>query len=139
MQHYGLYLIRALAIVGLLINMHFVYTHNIRKDKKHKHSGLCAGNKCDVLVDSKYANIFSVPNYILSIFYYLGILIVSFTPYFLAEVFKPFVLALVWFIALLSIYLFFVLVFKLKAKCYVCFSSQAINLLIAIIYTVQIL
>ncbi len=134
MQYYTLYLIQLLAFIGLSINLHFIYRHHFKKDKKSKHIKLCAGNKCDLLIESKYANLFFTPNYILSAFYYATILIFSFTPYFLGNV-RYLISAVMWFVAMLSTVLIFILVFKLKAKCIVCLTSMTVNLLIAIIYT----
>lgn len=127
-------LIRILALLGFVLNLHFIYTHHFRRGEKHRHTKLCGGNKCASLVESRYARIFHVPNYFLSVFYYAGILIISFTPYFSEENSRIALVTLTGFVAGMSIYLTYILVFKLRTKCIICFTSSVVNVLIALFY-----
>ena len=126
-------IIRILALLGFVLNLHFIYTHHF-KEPKHRHTKLCAGNKCKIMAESRYAHIFYIPNYVLSVIYYAGLFIMSLTPYFAQENLRAAMLGLTWFVAGMSVYLTYFLVFKLRTRCIVCFSSAIINLLIATLY-----
>lgn len=96
---------------------------------------LCAGDKCTSLVKTRYARIFYVPNYVLSVFYYAALIAVSFTLFFTDSGYRIPFLALVWFVAAMSLYLTYILVAKLKTRCMVCLGSAAINLMIAVLFS----
>ena len=129
-------IIRLLAAIALLVNLHFVYTHVLKpKYRRNSHSMLCPGKKCDTLLESYYSRIFYIPNYVLSILYYASLLAMSFTLYFTAQLFRVPLLLLMWFVVAMSLWLFYVIAFKLKTTCFVCFTSQAVNVLIAVLFT----
>ena len=127
-----LYAIRLFALIGLLVNLHFVYSHHFKK--KAEHNELCAGKRCNTLLHTEYAKLFIVPNYALSIAYYSSVLAVSFTPYLLFQSYSWFILGAMLSVLLVSIWLFYILVAKVKTICFVCFISQGVNLLLVLTY-----
>jgi len=93
------------------------------------------GGCMDILM-TPYARVFGPPNSLLGIMYYVLMLGLAGTGH---STLGPAVLIglqlLAWAVVAFSIYLAWSLLFKLRTPCVLCFFSQALNLLIALLLT----
>ena len=123
-----------ISILGLIISLYFliVYKGIIKGMNKLLPKEICSENTCNAILETRFAKVFKIPNFILGIFYYIIILLASLYPYYLVF-FRVFFILLSWFVVAFSLYLAYTLIFKLRTICVLCFISQIINLGIAIL------
>jgi len=122
-----------LAILGFSISFY------ISSKKGHEEKIKCiVGEKCDVVLKSKYNKTFGFRNEILGMLYYvfiiaLVLIFLSGTKYVFDVNLELALVILGSFAFLFSVYLTYIQFFVLKATCDYCLTSAAINLLILII------
>ena len=127
-----------LAAIGFCISFH------IWRTKRANEKLVCIiGQDCDIVVHSKYAATFGIPNEILGMLYYLFIMAVYGTLFYNPAFFAVFVsaqilsyalIAITGFSALFSAYLTYIQIFVLKELCEWCLGSAAVNMVILLLF-----
>lgn len=126
-------LLTIITLIGLADSSYIFYTK--RSNKKL----VClVGKDCDKVVKSKYSRIFSIPNEVLGILFYLSVLGFVLLSVLNIGYFFGFPIVLLFraaaFLALLSsIFLLGIQLFKLKELCEYCLATAVVNLGIALI------
>jgi uncharacterized membrane protein len=127
-------LLQTSSIIGLLISLYFllIYKGWTKGIKGLVPGEVCSENTCATVLQTSFANLFKVPNFILGIFYYAMI----FCSTFFVMTFDVLYIFLVvsWLVMLMSFYLAYALIFRLRTKCVLCFASHIMNIIIAIIF-----
>lgn len=121
-----------LSFGGLLISSYFtlVYHHLMPADSKLIPK-LCRleGNTCELILRTRDAAVFGIPNFYLGIVFYLDMLYLSFDLETL-NVLRPIVLFISAVTVLLGLYLTYSLLWKHNVNCVLCYVSHTINFLI---------
>ena len=121
-------LLASFAIAGLAIASYFslVYYRIVEADNRWIPS-FCRMERgaCMRLLDTREAKVFGIPNSLLGVIYYGAILLLPIQQFELL-----FLIASIFSVGL-GMYLVHVLVVRLKIHCMLCFTSHAINLVIA--------
>ncbi len=127
-------MIEVLGVLGLFISLYFtgVYYGYIMPNHALLPKDVCSRGSCSGVLFTPYARIFYLPNFVFGIGYYLVVLSYSLFSDWMTDVF----FLLSWFVAFFSIYLAFTLLFRLRTACILCFIAQAINILIAVLFTI---
>jgi uncharacterized membrane protein len=124
--------IGALAVIGLLISAYFaaIY-HKLAPSIDRFIPGFCRIEPatCTSVLQSPQARLFGIPNFDLGILYYTGLLGTSVLPTLWKQLFGVVFLGSI-ITVLTGFYLSYVLVFRLRIRCRLCFLSHAVNLLI---------
>ena len=143
-------LIFALAVAGLAISLYFMFTYYGRvRNARWIPSVVCArpDSVCVKLVHTPYAHLLGVPNFLLGAFYYLALIWwtgadspVGFE--FLIED-RYRILRIAWLLILaglasvaFSAFLVYVLHWKLKARCPLCYTAHAVNVCLLILLVI---
>jgi uncharacterized membrane protein len=119
----------AFGIIGIVCcALFYEQSRDVHKRHQDKHV-VCDDNSCSLLLESRYYHLFVVPNWWYGTAFYGIVLIASFSrnPVIDLLAFAGSVASCV-----VSIYLIWALVFKLKTVCRVCYTAHAANLLILI-------
>lgn len=121
--------IQILSMFGLAISVYFllVYSGVLTGNESMLPKNMCTKNSCHAVLETKFANVFKVPNFVLGIFYYLAVFLYPSFPY------TGWYLLVSFFVAVLSIYLAYSLIYRLKTPCFLCFASHVINFSITIL------
>src|SRR5436309_9123854 len=141
-----------LSLIGLWNAFYFTFAYYGRVKKARWIPGiLCAreGSSCVTVVHTPYARVFGVPNSLLGIFFYSGLLVwnvATANTHFTEEHFGILFVALWVLLAaagtafILGIYLIYALVKKIHTHCPLCYLAHSINtvLFAVIIYLVFI-
>jgi uncharacterized membrane protein len=121
--------IAPLAFVGLLISYYIYYS----KSKKHKLVCL-TGDDCNLVVRSRYASVFGIPNEVIGLAYYAGMLafsglqfLVQLEPAYLIQFGAILVSGIA---ASVSVVLTVMLFGMLKKFCEYCVAANTINIII---------
>ena len=124
--------IRVSSVMGLGVSLYFlaIYKGWIEGNKGLVPVVVCKENSCAPVLQTSFARVFKVPNFVLGIAYYLIMIASSFTP--LLSLGRLAFLTISWFVVGLSFYLAYALVFRLKTMCMLCFVSHILNLIIAV-------
>jgi vitamin-K-epoxide reductase (warfarin-sensitive) len=120
-------LIRIIIVIGFLLSV-YAYSVECKKNKNNKYKAICDINdrmSCSKAFLSPYGKIFGVKNSLFGIVFYVILFGLSF--YSLTYVFYLSVLAVLG-----SIYLAYLLYFKIKSVCLVCTSIYLVNILLLI-------
>ncbi len=121
-----------LAFLGWVISAYFaaVY-HNLVRDANKFVPRFCRMGPatCASILDSPKARLFGVPNFDLGILFYTGLLGAAFAPSLWLQLQSLLFMGSIVTV-LMGFYLSYVLVFQLKTRCGLCFTSHGINLLI---------
>ena len=128
MQSYLINFIAVLSFLGITNSVFLYYKH------KNKHPLVCPLNSdCNVVINSKWNNLFGIKNEILGILYYISILIGAILLYFNNKTTIYYLLLILSSIALLfSGFLMYIQKYKIKEYCFYCIISAIISLLIFI-------
>ncbi|MBI2131037.1 vitamin K epoxide reductase family protein [Candidatus Woesearchaeota archaeon] len=124
-------LLMTLSIGGLFISFYFLCAKKGWCPKFVKNMPLCDGNTCMRVSDSRYGNMFGVPNYISGFIYY--VIILAFSLFNFDKNVLYVLLIVSWSTVLLAVYLTYALLVKLKTVCVPCLISHGINLGIAVV------
>jgi uncharacterized membrane protein len=133
------WLIIVLALAGLTISLYFTFAYYGRVKKlRWIPEILCAreGSSCVSVVQTPYARVFGVPNSLLGILYYLGLLLwlslqvegMWSLPFGLSILTLPHLLVVASAVSvLLGFYLVYALRVKLRIDCPLCYAAHAMN------------
>lgn len=133
-------LLAALSLLGLwaAVTMSGAYYGWWRGPARLVPARLCAARAggCMDILASRYARVFGPPNSALGAAYYAALLALAMSGFDLvpAVLWAP-LLWMAWGVVLLSIFLAWSLLFRLRTGCPICFLSHALNLAIAILLT----
>lgn len=122
-----------LAIVGLIdsVYMTLAYYHVIQRSPRLFPNIVCSpeGGVCTSVVDTPEAHIFGIPNSLLGVGYYAIMLSTAGASIALNRwLFLPGLLGIAGVAAAFSLYLAWLLIFRMRTACVLCFIAQAINL-----------
>ncbi|HYQ87875.1 MAG TPA: vitamin K epoxide reductase family protein [Bacteroidota bacterium] len=121
------------SLTGFLISLYFtLVTYRLMKPDQRFIPPVCrmSGDSCLSIVDSPQARLFGVPNSLLGIAYYLGVLFAAIGGGLPSAVFYSGLLALSICTVLIGMYLIYSLLAVLKVRCVLCFTGHILNLLI---------
>ncbi len=132
-----------LATIGLIdsIYMTLAYYHVIRRSSRLFPNVVCSleSNVCTSVVDTPEAHVLGIPNSLLGVGYYAIILSAAATRITLNRWLFPYgILTISIAAATFSLYLAWLLIFRLRTACVLCFIAQAINLALFCILAVII-
>jgi uncharacterized membrane protein len=110
-----------------------VYHHVIASDSKFIPK-FCRmdGNSCELILHTRDAALFGIPNFYLGFVFYLALFFLSFSPSILLSL-RVVVLIVSAVPVVVGFYLAYSLLYKLKVNCVLCFTSHAMNLIIFLI------
>ena len=128
-------------LIGTLIASYFtlVYYRLLKPDARFV-PRFCRmdGNTCFSILSTREARIFGAPNSLYGVSYYVGILVCSFLPYeqhiFLWQLAGALSVGTV----VISGYLLFALLVKLKIKCVLCITGHAVNVMLMMLLLIQL-
>ena len=125
-----------LAIIGFLISSYFtVLSLNWLDPADSRIPSLCrlGQQTCNRVIFSPRARVFGVPNSLLGQLFYVAILIGTVSRLLFVEPFYFLFLSASFLTVLLAIYLSYSLLFLTRIRCFLCFTSHLINLIIFIL------
>jgi uncharacterized membrane protein len=131
-----------LAIVGLIdsLYMTLAYYHLINRSPRLFPNVVCPseGSTCISVVDTPEAHVLGIPNSLLGVGYYAIMLSTASARIALDRwLFLPAILGIAGIAAAFSLYLAWLLIFRMRTTCVLCFLAQAINLaLFCIIFAI---
>ena len=144
------WLILALSLAGLIISLYFTFAYYGRiKKSRWIPEILCAreGSSCVTVVQTPYARVFGMPNFLLGILYYAGLIIwlVLRNATWHRNHWMSYLFALtsLWILAAsvvsvpVGIYLIYALRWKLRISCLLCYTVHAINLVLVFLLMVE--
>jgi len=117
-------IIYVLLVIGFLLSAYFIYVK--KKQQISNYRALCDINEtisCSKAANSKYSNIFVLPNALFGLFFYLVIFVLNYFNNFL------FIFYLSIIGSLFSIYLIYISI-KIKVACPICILVYIVNFLI---------
>ncbi|MCH7568535.1 MAG: hypothetical protein IIA87_03865 [Nanoarchaeota archaeon] len=123
----ALIIIQILAILGFLLSFYALYIEK-KYEKSKKYKSLCDISEkvsCTKAFSSKYGKLFGLSNSVYGMIFYLVILLLSF--YNITYIFYLSMLAVIG-----SVYLAYVLYFKLNNFCLVCSGIYLVNIILLI-------
>jgi len=137
-----------LSLAGLVISIYFTlaYYGRVRKARWVPEI-LCAreGSSCVTVLQTPYACVFGVPNSLLGIIYYLGLIIwlnlrisVAGVAAFLVAIATVALTVAIGVSVLLGFYLIYALRMKLRINCPLCYAVHAINAVLLILLIVPV-
>lgn len=137
------YLLTACCCVGFLISFYFtlVYYKVIRPNQWFI-PPVCRFEEgaCNYIIHTPDASVLGIPNFVLGLFYYSGIIIIEYVfPEQTHEFLYQGISAVSAGVVLLGCYLSYSLIVKLKTTCVLCFTSHGLNLIIMILLINQLL
>ncbi|CUT04593.1 vitamin K epoxide reductase family protein [Candidatus Chrysopegis kryptomonas] len=123
-----------LSTFGFYISLYFTLVNfNLIHPLKFPIPSVCklSENACQLIIKTKYARLFGLPNFVYGLIYYLGLIVFVISG--ASGYIKILVQIVSALVVVLGIYLSYVLVRILKVSCVLCFLSHFVNLLIAIL------
>lgn len=121
----------ALSLIGLFISLYFMLVfHKLTPPDATYIPKFCRLDQgaCETILNTPQACLLGVPNFYPGILFYL--LVIAFRCLPIAE---ELMITVAGFAVLVSLYLAYSLIFKLKVSCVLCFASHLINLLILVV------
>lgn len=137
-------LIFVLSLAGLVISLYFTFAYYGRvKKARWVPEILCAreGSACVTVVQTPYARVFGVPNSLLGIVYYIGLVVWVLGGWRFDERFPWFhwlLLAACSISIVLARYLVYVLREKLKVNCPLCNTAHIINIVLMVLLVLRV-
>jgi uncharacterized membrane protein len=131
-------LIAALSAVGLYVSIYFTLVYyGIIQAENSIMPAFCSMKEhtCQLVLNSRFARVFGVPNSLLGVIYYALILVLLFANLVFVPVFLNTLVVVAWFNVALGIYLAYSLFFIIKTPCPLCLASHAINFALALLFT----
>jgi vitamin-K-epoxide reductase (warfarin-sensitive) len=120
-----MFFLQSLSIIGFLLSLYALYVE-YKVEKEASYKAVCDINNrmsCTKAFTSKYGKILGISNAYYGVVYYLIVFVLTFTVY----------SDIIFYLAILggvgSIYLAYILYFKLKDICVVCTSVYVVNVL----------
>lgn len=127
----------ACGIVGLLISTYFTLVYyNVMSPNQWFIPPVCRmeDQTCMYIIHTSDAGLFGVPNSLLGIVYYAGIIVFGIlSPTHGSEILNRIMIGLSVGTILLGGYLVYSLLFKLKIHCILCYTGHAVNVIILIL------
>lgn len=120
-------IIRIVAVIGFLLSFYFLYIEK-KASKSKKYKAICDISdkmSCTKAFSSRYGSLFGLSNSVLGLGFYLVIFLLTF--YNITYIFYLSILSII-----ISIYLAYVLYFKLKNFCLICNAIYLVNILLLI-------
>ncbi len=115
--------------LGFLISLYFtlVYFHRIPANYKLV-PPVCRmeDSACQVVLFTRYGSLFGAPNSLFGVMYYILVVVAGFLP-----LLRTWLLPVSVIVVLLSLYLAYILIARLKVICMLCFASHLINIAVA--------
>lgn len=131
------YSVIALAAVGLYIAAYFtlVYYGVVAANTKLM-PNVCQLEErtCQTVLGTKYARVFGVPNSLLGLLYYLGVIFVVLAGWTTGPIAIA-TIAVAWFTVALGFFLVYALFVVIRIPCPLCLTGHTINLLLALLLT----
>jgi len=121
------------SLAGFLISLYFtLVTYRLMKPDQRFIPPVCRmnGDSCLSIVDSPQARLFGVPNSLLGIAFYLGVLVAAIGGLLPSTMLYKVLLAVSLGTVLIGLYLIYSLLAVLKVRCVLCFTGHILNLLI---------
>ncbi|SRR2546426_869903 len=121
------------SLTGLLLSLYFtLVTYRLMKPDQRFIPPVCrmSGDSCLSIVDSPQARLFGVPNSLLGIVYYLGVLLAAIGGVLPSTMLYKGLIAVSICTVLIGMYLMYSLLAVLKVRCVLCFTGHILNLLI---------
>jgi len=124
--------------IGLIISIYFlaIYKGWVKGNKLLVPTKVCSKNTCGDALNTSYARVFGVPNFVFGILYYICIILLTIFAF--DKIFWLIAVVVSWIVVIFSAYLANSLIRVLKIHCLLCFMSHLINLTIAIAITLII-
>ena len=124
-----------LAVIGLAISCYFIHIYKgyIKQNTKLLPKENCPAGTCGNIVATDYSYLFWIPNFVLVIFCYIELIVLGFVK---STQLLIFILIAVWGSVGFAVYLIHAMLYRIHIVCRLCMVTHAINLLIAIIYTI---
>lgn len=125
-----------LALAGLIVSIYFTLAYYGRVRSEGVIPSVATEGVCLSILDTPYSHVIGLPNSLFGIGYYTLVILSAGYRLISGEwTGLALLAALSLFAALLSLYLAWALLFKVRAVCPLCFLSQAINIILAVIFT----
>ena len=119
--------------MGILLTLYFIaISKRWIKDEKWIPGFVCQDNACIHILATKFAKFLGISNFFWGLMYYL--IVFGATFFDIGKIQISF-LIVSWLVVAYSLYLAHALLFRLKVICRLCFTSHAVNIGIAVIYT----
>ncbi len=124
----------SLSTLGFYISLYFtLVNYNLIHPSRFPIPSMCklSEGNCQLIIKTKYARLFGLPNFVYGLVYYLGIIVfvISGASGYIKIVFQ----IVSVFVVILGVYLSYVLVWVLKVNCILCFLSHIVNFLIMVL------
>ncbi len=131
-------LIFSLSLIGFYISLYFTLVYyGIISPLKFPIPQVCklSENACSLIINTRYARILGLPNFVYGIFYYLLLILfaISNSNDYIKILFQ--IVAL--FVVAFGVYLIYVLIYVLRVKCILCLVSHIINFLLAVFLSLK--
>jgi uncharacterized membrane protein len=129
-----------LSILGFLISLYFAamyHTLALRVDRYIPNFCRIEPSTCTTVLETSQARLFGVPNFDLGMLYYTGLLGSAILPALWRQLHLMLFLGSIVTVAT-GFYLSYVLVFRLRIRCTLCFVSHAVNLLLFLFLLVTV-
>src|SRR5689334_1264685 len=117
---------------GFLISLYFtLVTYRLISPDTRYIPRFCrmTGGECAAIVDTRQARLFGVPNSLLGIGYYAGVLLYVLSPARSSTLFYEVLIALSAGTVIMGVYLVYSLFFLLRVSCVLCLTSHLLNAL----------
>ncbi|HMD13424.1 MAG TPA: vitamin K epoxide reductase family protein [Bacteroidota bacterium] len=127
------------AVMGFLISLYFLLVYfNIMRANQSFIPSLCRMDEhtCEYVLHTSYAKLLGIPNSALGVIFYIVIFFAVFIDGIRTNVFTNRLIILSSISTVVaSIYLAYVLIVKVKARCILCFTIHILNVIILILLT----
>jgi uncharacterized membrane protein len=131
-------LIAALSAAGLYISIYFTLVYyGVIQAENSIMPAFCSmkTHTCQSVLNTRFARVFGVPNSLLGVIYYLVILVLLSANVLFDPVLLGMLVVVAWFTVALGVYLTYSLFFIIKTPCPLCLAGHAINLALAVLFT----
>jgi uncharacterized membrane protein len=131
-------LIAVLSATGLYISIYFTLVYyGVIQAENSIMPAFCSmkTHTCQSVLNTKFARVFGVPNSLLGVIYYLLILVLLFANLLFVPALSNILVVVAWFTVALGVFLTYSLFFIIKTPCPLCLAGHAINLALAVLFT----
>jgi uncharacterized membrane protein len=132
------FLIAALSAAGLYISIYFTLVYyGVIQAENSIMPAFCSlkEHTCQSVLNTRFARVFGVPNSLPGAIYYALILVLLLANLLFVPVLLSMFVVVAWFTVVLGVYLTYSLFFIIKTPCPLCLASHAINLVLAVLFT----